>query len=184
MKRVIRRCLGWLLFGISNAVGFITFFLGTGLAPVWPRARYLRWLALPWAAMRKVNAGADAMARRYAEELLRLAMLNYRDDGLYGNAVHKAHIVLGRVALREGNVSQAKGHLLQAGQTPGSPQLDSAGPNMTLARDLLLAGEREGVLDYFALCSEFWETDFGSLDYWTWQVRQGEMPSFGGNLLY
>ena len=46
---------------------------------------------------------------------------------------------------------------MAAGATPGSPQLDSFGPNMTLAKELLEKGQPDVVLHYFALCKNFWE---------------------------
>jgi hypothetical protein len=49
----------------------------------------------------------------------------YRSDWNYGNAVHKANLALGRVALRDGDIEQAKHYLIEAGKTPGSPQLNS-----------------------------------------------------------
>ena len=183
MKRVFRRMFWRLGLGAFVALVYAAYFVGTALGPVWPRARYLRWMALDRIAMRKANIGANGKARRLAEELLRVATGD-RDYWDYGNAIHKANIVLGRVALREGNIDQAKYHLLQAGRTPGSPQLDSFGPNMTLAKELLEAGERGVVLKFFALCGKFWEMDFDQLDHWSAVVKRGEMPAFGTQLLY
>jgi len=55
---------------------------------------------------------------------------------------------------------------------------------MTLANDLLKTGEKDAVVEYFELCKKFWQMDFGKLDYWTAQVRAGELPDFGANLTY
>ena len=172
-----------LALGAFMALVYVSYFVGTVLGPVWPRARYLRWMALDRVAMRKANIGANGKARRLAEELL-LVATGDRDYWDCGNAIHKANIVLGRVALREGDVDQAKYHLLQAGRTPGSPQLDSFGPNMILAKEMLEAGERETVLKYFTLCGKFWKMNFGKLDEWTQDVQRGEIPDFRANLLY
>jgi hypothetical protein len=49
-------------------------------------------------------------------------------------------MVLGQVALRRGDAKKAASFLLAAGKTWGSPQLNSFGPNMPLANDLLAAG--------------------------------------------
>jgi len=38
--------------------------------------------------------------------------------------------------LKEGKVEDAKHYLLEAGKTPGSPQLNSFGPDMSLAEEL------------------------------------------------
>lgn len=183
MKRVLRRIAWYLIMGSFVASAHVAFVGGTALGAAWPGARHARWAVLGFLAMRKVNAGATAKARRLGEELLEVAAGD-RDYWDYGNAVHKANIVLGRVALREGNIDQAKYHLLQAGRTPGSPQLDSFGPNMTLAKELLEAGVREAVLKFFKLCGEFWRMDFGKLARWTAAVERGEIPDFGTQLLY
>ncbi len=50
-----------------------------------------------------------------------------------------------------------KKYLIAAGKSPGSPQMDSFGPNMTLAKDLLEKGERDAVLEYFMRCRKFWK---------------------------
>jgi hypothetical protein len=56
------------------------------------------------------------------------------------------------------------------------------GPNMSLAKDLLEKGEKQGVLDYFALCRKFWNS--GRLDEWSQQVTEGTIPDFGANLVH
>ena len=73
---------------------------------------------------------------------------------------------------------------MKAGRSPGSPQMDSFGPNMTLAHELLLAGRTDAVLEYFALCSNFWDPKFSKLDEWSAHVRESRIPEFGANLLY
>ncbi len=53
-----------------------------------------------------------------------------------GDVIYDAHSLLGRVALREGDRPTARKELRAAGQTPGSPPLNSFGPRFTLAREL------------------------------------------------
>jgi len=98
-----------------------------------------------------IRAGAFDKAAEYAHELLREAAKN-ADDPNYGNAIYNGNMALGRVALRQGDVTKVGKLLLEAGRTPGSTQLNSFGPDMTLAQELLEKGEREVVLQYFALC--------------------------------
>ncbi len=142
-----------------------------------------RFYELGRAAKTSVFFGPPEDARRYAEELLDLALRVGRNWN-YGNAVHDGHVVLGLLALREGRVEDAKTELLLAGRTPGSPQLDTFGPNMSLARDLLRRGEGATVLEYFGLCRWFWKLDHGALDRWEEDVRQGREPDFGANLVF
>lgn len=130
------------------------------------------------------DASEPDKAEHYARELLAAAP-EYPKDWNYGNAVFYGNMVLGRVALsRDKNVALAKSSLLASAQTPGSPQLNSFGPNMSLAKDLLALGERDVVLDYFTLCRKFWKFSPGKLDEWTATVKGGGTPDFGANLVY
>jgi hypothetical protein len=105
-------------------------------------------------------------------------------DWNYGNAVHKAHLILGRIALARGDVEEACSELLAAARTTGSPQLSSFGPNMQLALELLNAGRREVVLEYLALCGTFWEMGQSQIKEWSADIRSGHTPAFGANLVY
>ena len=127
--------------------------------------------------------GDHGTAERFARETLAVAR-DYPDDWNYGNAIHDGHMVLGRVALVRGDRKEAKGRLLLAGKTQGSPQLGSFGPNVSLARDLLDAGELETVLEYVRLCKLFWNSDRRPLDEWIVTLEQGSRPDFGANLHY
>jgi hypothetical protein len=124
-----------------------------------------------------VNAGM------YAKDLLRQAK-TMEDNWNYGNALHVADLVLGRIALKDGNVDEAKRLLLEAGRTPGSPQLDTFGPDMLFAKEMLEKGENAAVIQYFDLCSKFWKMEDGRLGRWKTSVQKGETPDFGPNLRY
>jgi hypothetical protein len=106
------------------------------------------------------------------------------NDWNYGNAVHKAHIILGRVAFAHGDLDTARSELLASARVPGSPQLASFGPNMQLALEMLQAGRKDAVLEYFRLCDKFWEMGHSQLKTWSTDVESGRVPVFGGNLLY
>jgi hypothetical protein len=142
-----------------------------------------RFYALGDAAKESFNAGDVDAARGYAEELMELYP-QFRGNWNYGNAIEDAHLVLGRIAVAEGRIDDAKRHLLEAGKSSGSPQMDTFGPNMSLARDLLLHGERDVVLEYFELCRKFWDMGHGKLDQWGRQVEDGDVPDFGANQVY
>lgn len=122
-------------------------------------------------------------ARTYAEELLKIAT-DFRMDWNYGNAIHQGNLVLGRLALKNGHLGKAEDYLIEAGKTPGSPQLNSFGPNMTLAKELLERGEKDVVLKYFKLCGIFWEMGKDDLAEWSSIVKTGGIPDFGANLEY
>jgi hypothetical protein len=127
--------------------------------------------------------GNFAGAASVADQLLKAAPL-WEKNWNYGNAVHAANIVLGRLALRKGETDRAKEFLIAAGKTPGSPQLDTFGPDMILAKELLKKGETQAVLDYFDLCAKFWKMENGKLAAWRAAIRADETPDFGPNLRY
>jgi hypothetical protein len=122
-------------------------------------------------------------ARKYAQELMTL-LPKFQHDWNYGNAVQDANLVFGRIAVREGRIEDAKRYLIEAGKSPGSPQMNSFGPNMSLAKDLLEKGERDVVLEYFNLCRKFWDFHKDLLDQWSQEVKDGKIPNFGANLVY
>jgi len=157
--------------------------LGLGVAGRVPGLRYARFLSLEDRAKRELGRGNLERASALARELLGMANL-YRSDWNYGNAVHQAHLVLGRVAFSAGDRATACAELLEAGRTPGSPQLDSFGPSMALAQDLLRTGERQAVATYLRFCREFWKVGAADLDQWIAEVEQCREPSFGPNLRY
>jgi hypothetical protein len=142
-----------------------------------------RFYALNDVAKQSFVLGKTEDARKYAKELLAL-FPKFRGDWNYGNAVQDANVVLGRIAVTEGRIAEAKQLLLEAGKSPGSPQMDSFGPNTSLAKDLLEKGERDVVLEYFELCRKFWQMDRGRLDRWGQEVKSGKIPDFGANLFY
>jgi TonB family protein len=136
---------------------------------------------LPRLAKAAVAAGALDKASLYANELLSSAQAGDWNDG---NAIHDGNMVRGLVALRSGNVEQAAKDLIEAGKTTGSPQLNSFGPNMTLASELLEKGQRDAVLEYLSLCKKFWSMGASQLDAWIDAIRTGGKPDFGANLFY
>ncbi len=97
---------------------------------------------------------------RYFEAKYAVALLEsvhgQEKDWNYGNVIHDANLILGRVALKKGNIEKTKHYLLEAGKTPGSPQLNSFGPSFTLAHELLEKGEKITVLEYLDLIGKFW----------------------------
>ena len=142
-----------------------------------------KFYALNYAAKQSFVLGKTEDARKYAQDLMTL-LPKFQGNWNYGNAVQDANLVLGRIALKERRIDEAKQHLLEAGKSPGSPQMNSFGPNMSLAKDLLEKGERDVVVEYFELCRKFWKMDRGRLNDWSQQVKAGKIPEFGANLDY
>ncbi len=142
-----------------------------------------RMSGLRYLAEQSIRKNKFHKAETQANELLALAEI-FKSEWSYGNAIHHGNLLLGTIYLRQNRIEDAKKYLRLAGLTPGSPQLNSFGPNMSLAKDLLEIGEREVVVEYLDFCKRFWQMGFGKLDYWTAQVRAGELPDFGANLTY
>jgi hypothetical protein len=146
-----------------------------------PSPGLMRFYGLDDVAKTAFETGDIAKAERYAREVLQIAQ-EFKEDWNYGNAVHYGNIVLGRIALRHDDLSLAKQYLLAAGETPGSPQLNSFGPTMVLAKELLEKGERETVLAYLQSCAKFWKMGGDQLQNWMATIRGGGTPDFRMNL--
>lgn len=111
----------------------------------------------------------------------------------YGNAVHNANSILGLVALQHGNRTVAVSYLSAAGGTPGSPQLDTFGPSLLLARELAKSGEHKAVASYLGSIRRFWKpkdmspmgllipalADQDPISTWIKQLDKGRVPDFG-----
>jgi hypothetical protein len=107
-----------------------------------------------WDALRAGDLeGAAAAATR---RLLELAGEVGEDDWNYGNLVHWGHIIRGHVRLRKEDLPGAAAELVAAGRSPGSPQLDSFGPDLCLVWMLLKRGADAAVLAYLHDISRFW----------------------------
>ncbi len=148
-----------------------------------PRFKYGQYLGLEYRAKFALNSGNLYKADNLANKLLAVAE-NYKEDWNYSNAIHKAHLIKGKVSLMQGDISKAEKELLAASDVVGSPQLSSFGPNMSLANDLLKNNRCDIVLAYLERCRTFWEMGGEYIDYWSYQIKKGETPDFGGNLHY
>ena len=77
------------------------------------------------------------------------------------------------VELKKGNTDKACEYLLEAGKTPGSPQLNSFGPDMMLANELLKRDKKECVIKFLKSCSKFWKRS-KVCNEWIKQVEAGD----------
>ncbi len=131
---------------------------------------YIAWVS--------VETGDLKEAKRLAEE--RLRNMTVED----GSTINSANTILGRVALKEGDMKKAKEYLQRSAQTIGSPQLNSFGPSFLLARELLEHGEKKAVLDYLERISLFWiqpsdrtaEEKRMLMEKWKKAIESGDVP--------
>ncbi len=141
-----------------------------------------RFYALNDAAKKSFEAKDYIKAEQYANELLKLAN-KYPKDWNYGNAIYDSHMVLGRLALINNDMKAAKEHLFLSASTPGSPQLDTFGPNLSLAKDMLEKGQKDAVVEFLNQCKRFWMHQ-ERVDDWVRVIKEGKIPDFGANLIY
>src|SRR5262245_31298413 len=126
---------------------------------------------LPRLARAAFLAADYPRAQRYANQALEASQ-----HGVFwwtGDAIHQGNIVLGRLALRANELEEARRRLVAAGKTPGSSSLNSTGPSMQLAKDLLDRGAADTVLQYLEECGKFWEGDRGKLPEWIALIKAG-----------
>jgi hypothetical protein len=150
-----------------------------------------RYYDLSQQLKRAFASASPVTAAPIAEEYLRTAD-DFPCNWDYGNAIHNANEVLGLLAVRDGRRGDAVRYLRAAGKSPGSPQLDSFGPSLLLARDLARLGEYDAVVEYLVSISRFWKArdesiigmtlpifaDPDPIHTWIGQLRQGYQPSF------
>ena len=120
-------------------------------------------------------AGDFAAVSNLTAEYLALAAV-YRCNWNYGNAIHDANRFLGLVSVKHGNVEVASQYLLNAGKSTGSPQLDTFGPELDLANELLKQGAVEPVKEYLRDIKRFWRLDQGQVAKWLASIDKGERP--------
>ncbi len=136
-----------------------------------------RLTVLPNLALSAIEAGALERARAYAHD----ALAQNPASPLGRRAVHIGRLVLGRIALEQGDVEAAKRGLIESlpatesSAHGGSAVFDDFLPHMSLANALLKRGERECVLRYLRLCARFRLSEI-RLAPSTEEVERGESP--------
>ncbi len=136
---------------------------------------YSRWAWLDDAAELAYEIEDYEKAKAYSKESLLLSS-NHKNDWNYGNSIHDSNMVLGRLSLKDGDTEKAREYLLESAKSRGSPQLNTFGPSLKLANELLIVGERDVVLSYLHSISQFWEMDDGCVSKWISQIENNETP--------
>lgn len=137
---------------------------------------------LAQAAKLALDAGQLDKADGFAKDLRTLA--EPESNMLQSVSVHAAHILLGRVALQgTHDLVTAKAELLAAARVAPAA-IQKFGPNMSLARDLLAAGERATVLEYVNSFHDLSPEAMDKLNRWAKLIQSGAIPDFGANILF
>lgn len=110
-----------------------------------------------------------------AKEYLKLAK-EYNKNWNYGNAIHDGNAILGMCSLNDGDIAKANEYLLAASRSPGSPQLDSFGPELKLANELLKLNQDLQVIKYLENISTFWKETKTPINEVILKIKNGETP--------
>lgn len=94
----------------------------------------------------------------------------------HANDKHWGHTVLGVVALRGGDATQALEHLRCSAEVGRDYRLSSYGPSFALAQALCEQGYWSTVADYLTACESFWDVD--RLRELRSDVEQQQVPDF------
>src|SRR5262249_46521360 len=94
-------------------------------------------------------------------------------------APQRANTILGRIALRSGDVAEAKQYLLASSGPEAAADVSLSGPTMVLAKELLERGERDVVLEYVQNCESLWPRGENVLEIWIADIKNGKTPNFG-----
>ncbi len=138
-------------------------------------ARLQRFYAVGDELAAAYKGGEFDKAKELANENLNLAKA-YRCNWNYGNAIHESYSILGQISLNQGDLDGAIDDLRKAGESPGSPQLDTFGPDLDLADELLQRGKSDAVRSYLLEIKRFWKMNDGKIDGWVAEIDKGDKP--------
>jgi hypothetical protein len=147
------------------------------------RSKSRSLLLLPRTAKLALWLGETQKAELYASRALGLVNPPQLDPfGDSAQAVHDAHMVLGLLALRTGELERARECLLASSRAVDylrhseMSEFRILGPNYSLAFELVARGERSVVLEYLERCRPVWHSP--RLDEWIQDMRDGRDPYF------
>lgn len=120
-----------------------------------------------------------AKATEYGSELLQRAD-NYKGTFGYGIALYNGHSNLGLVDSLQGNVAEAKRHLLAAGDSTRFIAPTDFIPSLRLAQSLLNHNESQTVLSFLETMKETWQSK--QLDRWIRQLKDARIPKLKSRL--
>lgn len=91
---------------------------------------------------------------------------------------HEAKTLTGLLALRQGDVAEARDSLRNSAAAFAAQDPKSHGPSFALARELLEAGQTADVLAYLRACAEAWNSEPGQVDEWLKKIQPGRIPDW------
>ncbi|MDR3615991.1 MAG: hypothetical protein P4L53_20710 [Candidatus Obscuribacterales bacterium] len=132
-----------------------------------------RFYALTNIAQAALAANETKRAEDAANQLL-ASSKNFHDNWNFGNAVFDGNTILGKIRFIEGDIEAAGKYLIAASQTPGSPQLDSFGPDFRLCAMLIDKNQLQMAREFLINCSKFWKSS--KIKKWITEIDAGIKP--------
>lgn len=134
-------------------------------------------------ALSTFESGDLETAKRHSEQLLNNfpplpeAGGNEREQLWMAWDIYRStHLLLGRIHLVMNDLDSAGLHLVQAGEAPTTPALESYGPDLSLARDLLTLGANGPVLKFLSALGTRWKAGKSRTETWEMDIRRGVVP--------
>ncbi len=138
------------------------------------------------------ETGDMERATTYCEDLLELAMGNKDKDKEdnksnwdYANAVHRANVILGRIALKAGDTDKAAEHLEKAAKAilPSIVQEKATmmGFDTSLAKELMKTDKKDSVMKFLVICekiAEEYEYEYGELKTLIAELKADGVPLY------
>ena len=135
-----------------------------------------RYFKMPRAGVAAYMLGSYDKARDLAEEMKALPS-EYARSWNDGNLIYYSNWISGMLELDAGFVQASKHYLVLSGECGGSPQLNSFGPNMRLAKRLLNEGEADVFLAFLDSIEIFWKSGGNWITVWRSQIANNRMPN-------
>ncbi len=133
-----------------------------------------RWYLLPLEMDREFRRGNLDATEKYAREYLTMAAKD-QSHVLYTRAMFNANMQLGKVSMRRGDLRRAGEYMMSALRIPESDEIKYMQFDMTLARTLVDAGQRDIVARYLDRCAEI-AMKGEQYKRWADDIRQGINP--------
>src|SRR5262249_39955096 len=137
-------------------------------------------------ALTRIPAAREALAGDMAEAAFKVGdfigaaeLAKIHLQGKDRTAPQRANTLLGRVALRSGDLSSAKRYLLDSSNAEAEKDILLSGATMVLAKELLEQGEQDAVLEYLNRCLSLWPRGEDVLQIWIADIKKGKTPNFG-----
>jgi len=92
--------------------------------------------------------------------------------------VQRANTILGRIALRTGDLADARQYFARFGEPAAAPDITLSGPTLVLAKELIEHGERETVLAYLESCLKLWPRGENVLRIWIADIKTENAKSW------